>query len=72
MSVKVKLARDSAEPSAPRALFPVSPGEGSLNTYMPTPDGRRILVSEPEKAARPLKVIVNWPRLLTDRPHSSN
>jgi Tol biopolymer transport system component len=64
MSVAIKLGPGSVEPSAPKALLPVSVQDHGVNPYLPTPDGQRILVSEPEKAARPLKVIVNWPALL--------
>ena len=64
MSVTIELGQGAVEPSAPRALLPLSLLDGGVSPYVLSPDGRRILVSEPEKAARPLKVIANWPALL--------
>jgi eukaryotic-like serine/threonine-protein kinase len=64
MSVMVKLGPGTVEPSAARAFFPVTQMDGGISPYLSTPDGKRILVLEPEKAVRPLKVIVNWPALL--------
>jgi hypothetical protein len=52
------------EPSAARAFFPVAVTDGGFSHSLPTADGKRILVVEPEKTVRPLKVIVNWPALL--------
>jgi serine/threonine protein kinase len=65
MSVDVQLGPGSAKLSTPRPLFPATIKEG-ISPYAPTPDGKRILVMEPEKTARPLKVIVNWPALLNE------
>ena len=64
MSVTVKTGLGAVEPSAARAFFPVTQTDSGISPYLPTPDGKRILVVEPEKAVRPLKVIVNWPALL--------
>jgi hypothetical protein len=64
MFVTMKLGPGAVEPSAPRALLRVFLQDDGISPYLPSPDGRRILVVEQEKAARPLKVIVNWPALL--------
>jgi hypothetical protein len=63
MSAEIKLGTASVQPANPRALFPVTV-PGSVSPYTLAPDGKRILVSEPERTVRPLKVIVNWTALL--------
>lgn len=45
-------------------MVSVFPHDGGIAPYLPSPDGRRILVMEPETSARPLRVIVNWPALV--------
>jgi serine/threonine protein kinase len=63
-AMDVQLGTDSVNLSSPHPLFEVTAIDGGISPFVPTPDGKRILVIEPEKSARPLKVIVNWPALL--------
>uniref|UniRef100_Q024X3 Serine/threonine protein kinase n=1 Tax=Solibacter usitatus (strain Ellin6076) TaxID=234267 RepID=Q024X3_SOLUE len=63
-AMDVQLGPSSVNLSSPHPLFPVTVLDGGISPFIPTPDGKRILVVEPEKTARPLKVIVNWPALL--------
>ena len=66
MSVSLKLAADSAEPSAPRELFTLPAVDTGMSPYDTAPDGQRFLVlaTPQQQAAEPLTVIVNWPALL--------
>jgi Tol biopolymer transport system component len=66
MAVSLKLGADSAEPSAPRELFPLPAVDTGFTPYDVAPDGQRFLVraTPQQQAAEPLTVIVNWPALL--------
>jgi len=64
VSVTLKFGPGGVTPSAPRTLLPVTTPDFGVNPYACAPDGRRFLVSEPEKTAPPLKLIVNWTALL--------
>jgi hypothetical protein len=65
MAVSLKPGADSAQPSAPRELFPLPAGDLAWSPYDMAPDGRRFLVrAASQQAAKPLTVIVNWPALL--------
>jgi Tol biopolymer transport system component len=63
-AMDVQLGPGSVNLSSPHPLFPATVVDGGISPFVPTPDGKRILVMESEKTARPLKVIVNWPALL--------
>ena len=67
MSVNLKEEGALLTPSAPKPVMPVVVEDSGVSPYEPAPDGRRILVTEPDKAAHPLKLIVNWPALF-NRP----
>ena len=66
MTVSLKAAGDSIEPSAPRELFPLPGFVGAnVSPYEATRDGQRFLVlTGDEHATQPLTVIVNLPALL--------
>ncbi len=64
MSVRLKLAAGSIEPSVPQALFPLPVLDPDLSPYEVSPDGQRFLVLENSEHAAPLTVIVNWPALV--------
>ena len=68
MSVDLTLTADSAQPSAPREMFPLPAVDFGSSPYDTALDGRRFLVrAVPERgASQPLTVIVNWPALLKD------
>jgi len=64
MFVKVKLAADTLEASAPHELYTMPSGFAGLSPYEAAPDGQRFLVGVSENAKGPLNVVVNWPSLL--------
>jgi Tol biopolymer transport system component len=64
MSVKLKLAADTVEASAPHDLFTMPSGFAGLSPYEAASDGQRFLVGVTENASEPLNVVVNWPSLL--------
>jgi hypothetical protein len=71
MSVSLKPAAGSLEPSAPQELFPLLVIDTDVSPYDAAPDGQRFLVLQAaEHAPRSLTVIVNWPALL-DRAANS-
>jgi len=63
MSVELKIAPDSIQPSTPHSLFALGLHDGGLNPYIVSRDGR-ILVNRWIENKPPLTVIVNWPALL--------
>jgi Tol biopolymer transport system component len=65
MAVTLNIGADSAQPSAPREMFPLSGVEDIYAPYDTAPEGQRFLVrATPQPVAKPLTVIVNWPALL--------
>ena len=67
MSVSLKLATGSFEPSTPRELFQLPAIDDGLSSpYEAAPDGQRFLVraAQQQQAPQSLTVLVNWPALL--------
>jgi hypothetical protein len=64
MAVKLKLTKDSVEPSAPRELFPLPTPTINFIPYDVSADDARFLVQAPPRQASALSVIVNWPALV--------
>jgi hypothetical protein len=66
LSVSLKIAPHSIEPSAPIELFRLPAVDPGTNPYDVAPGGQRFLVSVPpeKNTAQSLTVIVNWRELL--------
>jgi dipeptidyl aminopeptidase/acylaminoacyl peptidase len=64
MAVDLKLGKDSAEPAAPRELFPLPTPTINFIPYDVSADGDRFLVQASPQQVPPLSVIVNWPALV--------
>jgi hypothetical protein len=68
MSVKLKLAADTLEASAPHELFTMPAGFAGIAPYEAARDGQRFLVGVNENSSEPLNLVVNWPSLLRTEP----
>jgi Tol biopolymer transport system component len=64
VSVALQKGTGSIVPSTPVSIQRVTIVDEGVSPYLVEPNGRRLLILEPEKIPRPLKVIMNWPALL--------